>query len=63
MSLMSPWPFFFKNWNTLALQGCSFLLYKEVNQLLVCIYPLPLGPPSHPHLPYHTPLGQRGAQS
>ena len=61
--LMSVWPFFFKNWNTVALQGCcSFLLYKEVNQLHVSIHPLPRGPPSHPHLPYPTPLGQRGAQ-
>ena len=27
---------------------CQFLLYNEVNQLCVYIYPLPLGPPSHP---------------
>ena len=26
---------------------CYFLLYSEVNQLYVYIYPLPLGPPSH----------------
>ena len=26
---------------------CWFLLYKEVNQLYVYIYPLPHGPPSH----------------
>ena len=28
---------------------CQFLLYNEVNQLYVYLYPLPLGPPSHPH--------------
>ena len=27
---------------------CQFLLYNEVNQLYVYLYPLPLGPPSHP---------------
>ena len=27
---------------------CYFLLYSEVNQPFVCIYPLPLRPPSHP---------------
>ena len=31
-----------------------FLLYNEENQLYVYIYPLPLGPPFHPH---PTPLG------
>ena len=27
---------------------CQFLLYNEVNQLYVYLYPLPLGPPSPP---------------
>ena len=27
---------------------CQFLMYNEVNQLYVYIYPLPLGPPSYP---------------
>ena len=27
---------------------CLFLLYNEVNQLYVYLYPLPLGPPSLP---------------
>ena len=31
---------------------CQFLLYKEVNQLYIYIYPLPLGPPSHPGIPF-----------
>ena len=38
----------------------SFLLYKEVNQLDVYKYPLPLEPPSHPH---PTPLLHHKAQS
>ena len=36
---------------------CQFLLYNSVNQLYVDIYPLPLGPPSHPlptHLGHHS---------
>ena len=38
---------------------CQFLLYKEVNQLYVYIYPLPVGPPSlHP-----TPLGHHRSPS
>ena len=32
---------------------CSLLLYNKVNQLYVCIYPLPPGPPSHPTPPFH----------
>ena len=28
-----------------------FLLYNEVNPLYVYLYSLPLGPPSHPHVP------------
>ena len=35
----------------IALQCCQFLLYNEVNQLYVYLYPLPLGPPSHPSIP------------
>ena len=34
-----------------------FLLYNEVNQLYVYIYPLPPGPPSH-SMPHPTPLRQ-----
>ena len=30
---------------------CQFLLYSEVNQLYVYLQPLPLGPPSRPHIP------------
>ena len=40
---------------------CQFLLYNEVNQLYVYLYPLPLGPPSHPHHP--TYLGGHRAPS
>ena len=29
---------------------CQFLLYSEVNQKLVYLYPLPIGSPSHPSL-------------
>ena len=32
---------------------CQLLLYNKVNQLYVYIYPLPLGPPSHPMPPFH----------
>ena len=32
---------------------CWFLLYTEVNQLYVYIYPFPLGSPSHPPPPSH----------
>ena len=39
---------------------CSFLLYNEVNQLYVYIYPLPLG---HPPIPYPSPLGHHWAWS
>ena len=40
---------------------CWFLLYNEVNQLYVYMYPLPLGPPSSP--PHPTHLGHHRAQS
>ena len=30
---------------------CYFLLYDKVNQIYVYIRPLPLGPPSHHHIP------------
>ena len=39
---------------------CWFLTYNKVNQLYVHIYPLPLKPPTHPHL---TPLSHRRAPS
>ena len=38
------------------------LLYNEVNQLYVYIYPLPPGSPSHPQ-PHPTPLGHHRAPS
>ena len=40
---------------------CQFLLYNEVNQLYVYIYPLPLGPLSHIPLPHPTHLGHHRA--
>ena len=40
---------------------CWFLLYNNVNQLYVCIYPLPLGPPSI--LPHPTHLSHPRAPS
>ena len=36
-----------------------FLLYNEVNQLYVCLYPLRPGPPSH--APHPTHLGRHRA--
>ena len=36
-----------------------FLLYNEVNQLYVCLYPLRPGPPSH--APHPTRLGRHRA--
>ena len=41
---------------------CEFLLYSEVNQPYVYIYPLPLGPPFHSH-PHPTHLGHHRAPS
>ena len=42
---------------------CYFLLYNEVNQLCVYIYPLPLGPPCHLTPPHPTHLGHHRAPS
>ena len=45
---------------------CWFLLYNEVNQLCVYIYPLPLEPPLSPAPPrprHPTPLGHHRALS
>ena len=41
---------------------CYFLLYNEVNQLYVYLYPLLLGPPSHPSS-HPTHLGRHRALS
>ena len=45
--------FIFKNYfSIIALQGCvNFLLYQEVNQPHVYIYPLPLEPPPTAPIP------------
>ena len=39
---------FFTGVGIIALEGCQFLLYNEVDQLCVYIYTLPLGPLSNP---------------
>jgi len=40
---------------------CWFLLYNNMNQLYVYIYPLPLEPPSHPFLSHPSRSSQMGS--
>ena len=40
--------FFFQLEYSCLVMLCWFLLYNSVKQLYVHVYPLPLGPPSHP---------------
>ena len=41
---------------------CQFLLYNEMNQPYVYIYPHPLGTPSHPQPPSHPPRSSQSTE-